>query len=214
MPQVWFTADTHFGNPNIVKLQARPFLSQAELELHAADPHGDWKVSRETIRRHDDALIEGMNELVAEDDTLWVLGDFCSGKFREATRYLERLRCQRINLVWGNHDHRTIGVAFSKTIEQGMITVQGQMIWLNHYPMRSWNRSLHGSWHLYGHVHGRFAKQDEESFLLTRDVGVDACDYRPVSFDQVAHYMRPRVELLERARERYLNGDHDDFPIA
>ena len=79
-----------------------------------------------------------------------------------------------------------------------MIRVQGQSVWLNHYPMRSWDRSFHGSWHLYGHVHGQLMDEDSKiTHRLTRDVGVDACDYRPISFEEVRVYMQPRITDFE-----------------
>ena len=40
---------------------------------------------------------------------------------------------------------------------KGWVRVGSVQIWVNHYPMRSWNKSFHGSWHFYGHVHGRLA---------------------------------------------------------
>lgn len=78
-----------------------------------------------------------------------------------------------------------------------MVSVEGQSIWLNHYPMRSWHKSFHGSWHLYGHVHGRLQTEDDDRpWTLTRDVGVDACDYRPVSFAEISDYMAPRQAVF------------------
>lgn len=208
MPRVWFTADTHFGHANIIKYSQRPFLNDEEQQWLAEDPRGAWRVSRESTQRHDDALIEAINKNVEEDDTLWVLGDFCWGKFREAKQYRERIRCKRVNLVWGNHDDRTVGEAFSKTMEQGMIRVQGQRIWLNHYPMRSWDGRFHGSWHLYGHVHGRLTEEDRERpVFLTRDVGVDVCDYAPISFEQLQTYMAPRQVVFEREKAAFVAGD-------
>ena len=101
-----------------------------------------------------------------------------------------------------------MGAAFNKTIEQGMINVQGQRIWLNHYPMRSWDGRFHGSWHLYGHVHGRLAEEDESRpSLLTRDVGVDVCDYAPVRFEEIADYMAPRIEVFETDKAAFIAGD-------
>ena len=208
MSNVWFTADTHFGHANIIKYCARPFLNEEEKQLLADEPRGKWKVSQETIERHDNAIVQAINERVAPNDTLWILGDFCWGKFREAKAYVDRIRCQRVNLVWGNHDNRTVGEAFNKTIEQGMVKVKGKRIWLNHYPMRSWDGRFHGSWHLYGHVHGRFTEEDEaRPVYLTRDVGVDACDYRPMSFEELSEYMAPREEAFEADKAAFIAGD-------
>lgn len=208
MPQTWFTADTHFGNANIIKYGKRPFLNEEEQQLLQSDPRGKWRVSKETLQRHDQGLLDAINDRVGEDDELWVLGDFCLGKFREAKRYVEQIRCERVNLVWGNHDDRTIGQAFHKTIEQGMVRIEGQHIWLNHYPMRSWDRRFHGSWHLYGHVHGRLVEEDRaREVFLTRDVGVDACDYVPVSFEDLRQYMQPRIAVFEREKAALEAGD-------
>jgi calcineurin-like phosphoesterase family protein len=89
-------------------------------------------VSEETVRRHDDALLDAINTEVGEDDTLWVLGDFCWGRHDVARGYRELIRCHNVHLVWGNHDHRSIRPAFAEAWEQGKIEVEGQSIWLNH----------------------------------------------------------------------------------
>ena len=214
MPQTWFTADTHFGHANIVKYSQRPFLSAEEQERAASDPRGHWKVSRQTINQHDEALIENINSLVMPDDTFWILGDFCWGKEREAAGYLDRIVCKNVHFVWGNHDHSSVGPLFKSHMQQGIIRVKGQLIWLNHYPMRSWDGRFHGSWHLYGHVHNRFTSIDGDTpYMLTRDVGVDACNYRPLSFDQLANYMQPRIQAFQELRTKIMNGETVDGQI-
>lgn len=208
--QVWFTADTHLGHGNIIKYCQRPFLSREEAAATRADPRSRLRLSDETVRRHDDALLNAINERVAIDDHLWIVGDFCWGGFDEARRYRDRIRCANVFLVWGNHDRGEIAPVFSDTMEQGMVRVEGQEIWLNHYPMRSWNKSFHGSWHVYGHVHGRLQREDARNLgMLVKDVGVDACDYRPISFAQLAEYMAPRVAQFRRNKERFLPGSDD-----
>ncbi|MBY0461535.1 MAG: metallophosphoesterase, partial [Gemmataceae bacterium] len=184
--QYWFTADTHFGHGNIIKYCQRPFLSREERAALRDNPRGKLRLSDETVKRHDDAILAAINERVAPGDTLWVLGDFCWGGFAEARYYRDCIRCENVFLVWGNHDRGEIAPVFSDTIEQGMIRADGQEIWLNHYPMRSWNKAFHGSWHLYGHVHGRLQREDEQNLgMLVKDVGVDACDSRPISLGEL-----------------------------
>lgn len=208
MSQVWFTADTHFGHANIIKYCQRPFLSESEQEQLKDDPRGRWRVSEATVKRHDSALLDAINHRVQPNDKLWILGDFCWGKEVEAAAYLKRINCNDVNLVWGNHDNRNIAPLFKQDIEQGMIRVKGQRIWLNHYPMRSWDGRFHGTWHLYGHVHDRFSEDDRNNpELLTKDVGVDACDYAPISFTQLKEYMTPRVKEFEKAKAAFVDGD-------
>jgi calcineurin-like phosphoesterase family protein len=208
--QTWFTADTHFGHGNIIKYCARPFLSREEAAAVRADPRAKLRLSDATVQRHDDALLEAINSRVEAGDHLWILGDFCWGGFAEARRYRDRIRCGHVFLVWGNHDRGEIAPVFSDTMEQGMVRVEGQELWLNHYPMRSWNKAFHGSWHLYGHVHGRLQREDAaKPTTLVRDVGVDASDYRPVSFAELREYMAPRLEAFNRQKERFLGGQDD-----
>ncbi len=208
MSTTWFTADTHLGHANIIKFCMRPFLSPSEHERALEDPRGQWRVSPETVNRHDSAIIDAINSDVQPNDTLWILGDFCWGKFETAQAYRDRIACRNVNLVWGNHDHRSIGPAFGKAVEQGMVTIEGKKIWLNHYPMRSWHKSFHGSWQLYGHVHGRLEEEDRRtSWSLTKDVGVDACDYKPMSFSDLKSYMKPREKAFTEYREEVLLQD-------
>ena len=65
------------------------------------------------------------------------------------------------------------------------LKVGEQLVVLDHYPMRSWNKSHYGSWQLYGHHHGTLP-EDPNAFQM--DVGVDCFRY-PLSFNQVKTYM-------------------------
>ncbi len=59
---VFFTADTHFGDPHIVRQRGGTFGSLAE---------------------HDEDLIARWNATVAPTDEVWHLGDFAAGASRE-----------------------------------------------------------------------------------------------------------------------------------
>jgi calcineurin-like phosphoesterase family protein len=210
--QVWFTADLHLGHGNIIKYCQRPHLSPDEKRRAAEDCRGRWRVSEETLRRHDQALIDAINARVDKGDTLWILGDFCWGDRAKAAHYRDQILCQHVNLVWGNHDQRSIAGVFEDVIEQGMVRVQDQDIWLCHYPLRSWNRRFHGSWSLYGHVHGRLEAEDRaHPSWLTKDVGVDACDYRPWSFDDLRAYMAPRLAKFQELKQAVERGEAVDL---
>lgn len=210
--RVWFTADPHFGHGNIIKYCNRPALTPEERHKAATDPRGKWRISDETVRRHDEQLLDAINSRVEKHDLLWILGDYCWGKEPEARAYRSRILCETVNLVWGNHDHRSVASAFDYTTEQEMVTIDGQDVWLCHYPLRSWNGRFHGSWSLYGHVHARLEAEDKANpAWLTKDVGVDACGYRPWSFEELREYMAPRVEKFRQHKEAFLRGEVDDL---
>lgn len=200
---IWFTADLHLGSANIMRTWDGPPRPAWQMKhLKKIGHRLNWQITEEGLEAHDERLIKALNERVGREDTLWIVGDFCWGGLEEARTYLGRIRCRDVHLVWGNRDERSVGPAFASTMEQGLIEPEGQMIYLNHFPMREWDKAFHGAWHLYGHVHGRLAAQDAElDWMLTRDVGVDACDYRPVSLEELRIYMAPRFEkfMVRRA---------------
>src|SRR3954462_4483880 len=60
----FFTSDTHFGDPRVLRIDRRPFPS---------------------IPAHDAALVERWNAAVAPEDDVWHLGDSRSGPPRRAS---------------------------------------------------------------------------------------------------------------------------------
>lgn len=134
MPDTWFTADFHLGHANIIRYCGRPFESVAEMDA---------------------AILDLLNSSVAENDSLYFLGDFCRGTGKEALAYRKRIRCQNIFFVEGNHDDgtRRISAEFRWWKQLAELKVHDQLIVLCHYAMRVWHHSFRGAWHLYGHSH-------------------------------------------------------------
>jgi calcineurin-like phosphoesterase family protein len=192
----YFIADTHFGHANIIKYCSRPFLSDEEERL-VREAHGDRDrlrdvaVSRASVERMDQTMLDHINAVVGPDDTLWHLGDFTFGDYEKAEGYRRRIRCRNVHLIWGNHDRRpAVAPLFGRTYDQVMVRVEGQLIFLNHYAMRVWDRSHRGAWHLYGHSHGRLP---EDPSALAFDIGVDCHDFRPWSFDEIRERMARKL---------------------
>jgi len=202
MNQVFFTADTHFGHANIIKYSQRPFLTEAEQSALQCD--GALRVSEESTARMNAALLEGINALVGESDTLWHLGDWAFGNsggyYETCRRFRDRVVCRNVNIVWGNHDRRTIRDLFNQAHDQVEISVAGQKITLNHYAMAVWQDSHKGAWHLYGHSHSR-AEHWLDSHMPGRrslDVGVDNAArtlgmYRPWTFEEIRTQLNGRA---------------------
>lgn len=125
-------------------------------------------------------------------DILYFLGDFCMGSHARVVAYRRRIRCNKIFAVPGNHDKeaRKLKEEFSWLADLTEVSVHGQSIVLCHYALRVWNRSNRGSWHLYGHSHGRLPQVANS---LSMDVGVDPHDFRPWHFDEIKALMHAGV---------------------
>jgi calcineurin-like phosphoesterase family protein len=133
----------------------------------------------------DQTILERLNAAVKANDTLYFLGDFCIGSKTRVLEHRRQIRCKKIFALPGNHDKeaRKLDEEFSWLNNLAEISIHGQPIVLCHYAMRVWNRSHHGTWHLYGHSHGNLP---EGPTSLSMDVGVDAHDFRPWSFDEIS----------------------------
>lgn len=178
MSDVWFTADFHLGHANIIRYCDRPF---------------------ENIAQMDTEIIDRLNSSVAENDLLYFLGDFCRGSGKDALAYRKRIRCKNIFFIEGNHDAcaRKILTEFRWWKQLTEVKVNDHLIVLCHYAMRVWHHSFRGSWHLYGHSHGRLP---DDPTALSMDVGVDTHHFRPWHVNEIAALMerkfRHRAERL------------------
>ncbi len=197
----FFLADTHFQHGNILKFCNRPFLNEDEKRMR--EEHVDFRVSRESVARMDDAILDGINSVVGPDDVLHHLGDFGFAPFDVARKYRERIRCRNIFLTWGNHDKLEIRSLFTGCHDQEQITIDRQSIFKNHYPMMSWDGSFKGTWMLHGHVHGNSRKNPlmraVYDTMLILDVGVDGIDgfgsdhtFRPWSMKEIRAWMNTK----------------------
>ncbi len=195
----WFTADLHLSHSNIIRYCNRPFLNEDEKKLLADGV--DFRVSGDSIHLMNKTLIDNINSVVGRDDTLWHLGDFCFSDAETARKLRDRINCQNINIVWGNHDRRgKIRHLFKDAYDQVEVVVEDQRMVLNHYAMAVWNKSHHGAWQLYGHSHAG-AEQWMDLHLPNRrsvDVGVDNAfkligDYKPFSMKDLHNHFKSRT---------------------
>jgi calcineurin-like phosphoesterase family protein len=74
------------------------------------------------------------------------------------------------------------------------IKVEGQRIVLCHYAMDVWNRSHHGTWHLFGHSHHTLPVKPNSKRM---DVGINGIDYNytPLEFSQIKVIM-DQIEFI------------------
>lgn len=214
--RIFFTSDTHFGHGNIIKYCSRPFLAEADRQefervgsWHDGDWKGDraskWRMTDEAIEKMDEELFSQINSVVGKDDILWHLGDFAmpGRKYnyrQKCTEYRDRINCNNVNIIWGNHDDRKIRDLFSESYDLKQITVPGgQKFVLCHYAMAVWDGSHRGTMMLYGHSHSEAEPWLERTMVGRRavDVGVDNAAkllgaYRPWSLEEVLARLSPR----------------------
>lgn len=187
--KIWFTSDTHFHHENIIHFCNRPFGSVEEMNT---------------------ALIENWNKKVKPNDIVFHLGDFCWGGASKWCDILSRLN-GKIVLAKGNHDEKNLAdsvkMLFEKISYQYYIRIDGQPIYINHYPFLCYGGQNRGIWQVYGHVHtlsssnpaqrGKDAQRVVMAFPTQYDVGVDGNDYAPISFAELREKIRAQIEMAK-----------------
>lgn len=192
--RVWFTSDPHFGHENIIKFCNRPFKSVGEMN---------------------ESMFAALRESVRPTDTLAVVGDMCVTKDEDRiSSWMAQLpQCSQRILIRGNHDMRPVceHAGWDLVCDQLEVRVRDETgkkwrVFLNHYPMYSWNGSGKGSLNLHGHTHGNvsgFGMWRNKELIGGRcDVGVDYWSYRPVQLPDILRRMRS-FERVEKGAPDY-----------
>jgi calcineurin-like phosphoesterase family protein len=165
MPNIWFTADTHFGHCNILKYSKRPFKDHEHMN---------------------EGIISRFNEVLKPGDTLYHLGDVCHTAF-PVKNWLDRMPNIQVHLILGNHDKKQL-LKHPKIVwmgERKTIKIDKDFFELFHYPIRSWNHKGHGAYHLFGHCHGALPNWDR-----SMDVGVDTNNFYPYSVNEIINRLK------------------------
>jgi calcineurin-like phosphoesterase family protein len=173
---VWFTSDTHFGDPRILRIDKRPYPDLAA---------------------HDAALIAAWNATVSPEDEVWHLGDFALGP--SAARIADILAALRgtKHLITGNNDGPATLAApgWASVAQYAEITVDARRLVLCHYAFRTWNGIGRGALNLHGHSHNRLKPIPRQY-----DAGVDAQGPAPVSLATILASRRRRAAALTKAK--------------
>ncbi len=174
MSEYLFTSDTHFNHYSIMKYCARPF---------------------KTLEEMNETIIENWNKKVSKNDFIYHVGDFGFGSIHKNKKIFNRLNGKKC-LIRGNHDNSSLmKLNWVWVKDTAMIKVKNEYIWLSHYPHRTWNRAIHGVWHLFGHVHTQLAP-----FWLSFNIGVDIWGFEPLYFDEVKNQME-KLKQYPRSAE-------------
>ena len=174
-----------------------------------------WKMRGHSSKEeHNETIIDTTNSIVRENDVLVNVGDITLNcKEEEFENLISRIKCKNIYLLWGNHNSpcKTIYQREVKSLNVGDVeiyplkykniifvghylelTVDGQYIVVNHYPLMSWNHMQHNSIHLHGHEHGGLntsLPSCKNGKIL--DVGIDIFP-QLLSFSDMMNIMRTK----------------------
>ena len=111
-------------------------------------------------------MVKRWNNVVSEEDLVYHLGDFTLDDLSHFTKWASQLN-GKIRILPGSHDQpglkyfvgseriQVIAPLVSVAFPEMMVAGQPQVIVLCHYSMQVWDRSSQGSWHLFGHSHGK-----------------------------------------------------------
>lgn len=179
METIWFTSDYHHAHPKIVDICNRPTTREEHEEWLIREVHNKW-----VQRKH----------------VVYFLGDLSFANRVNTEKFINRLNGEKF-MILGNHDKSSQGLPQFTQITQIKDFTFSQFglnlhIVLAHYPLASWNRKPHGSWHLYGHVHGRYKLPG-----LAFDVGIDNSEihqfpgggWRPINLYEVCQIMQDKA---------------------
>lgn len=182
------TSDHHFGHMNVIKHCNRPY---------------------KTIEEMDNDYVTKWNMVIKPNDLVYYLGDmFFYGKKNKVWEILKLLN-GRIGLIKGNHDNwvpkfpesqigKDIYNRFEFIKDYHEEKFGDNLVVMMHYPLRSWKKSHHGSFHLHGHCHSNL---NEENKVYRRlDVGVDSHHGYPVLIDNA----------IDKLSSKDYNNHHGD----
>lgn len=188
--KLWFTSDTHYNHANICS---------------ATTKWQDPVTCREfkTLEHMNATLVNNINEFVKQDDILFHLGDWSFGGFEQIELFRNKIVCQNIHIITGNHDHhiennkegcQSLFSSVNKYLNLnvkwnvGTPLMGEQRFALMHFPIASWDNMAKGAIHLHGHVH--FNPKLRIGFGKMMDVGVDGNALYPIEMSTILSLMR------------------------
>jgi calcineurin-like phosphoesterase family protein len=174
----YIISDLHVNHKSIIGFSQRPFKSVNEMN---------------------EAIIDNWNSVITHNDRVFLLGDVMfSREFDEILKLLLKTLNGKIILILGNHDvpleklfkknqyrvpdHKLfiIGHILDTKVDFGCNTFIKSV--MCHYPLYSWNASMNGRPHFYGHVHNNTIKNDKVNHY---NVSAEVLNYTPSKFSDV-----------------------------
>ena len=171
---IYYTADTHFGHANVVKMCERPYPD---------------------VEAMNEAMIAAWNGRVHGNDTVYIIGDMFF-RCADPESILKQLKGKK-RLIVGNHDGSWMGKVdlshYFLSVDNFLEISDGAHgLTLCHYPMLTWKHAKR-TYMIHGHIHAD-TSADFWPLIQRRDhvlnAGVDLNGYRPVTFDELVENNR------------------------
>ena len=154
--KTWIGSDFHWGHARILEF--------------CPETRGRYK----NVQHMDEQMVLEWNEIVAPEDTVYMLGDVAFYHAGKAAAIVQRLNGNKI-LVEGNHDRKnlessTFRNCFSEVHQLLRYVHNGQLVIMCHYPLSEWDQMHRGAVHFYGHLHQSTVDKNQ---YRARNVGMD-----------------------------------------
>lgn len=208
---IWFTSDTHYAHKNICRGVS------------------EWTNKNGTrdfsdLSKMNDILVKNINDVVAPDDILFHLGDWSFGGIENVRNFRDRIVCQNVHLILGNHDHHIkrntdslqdlfLSVSKIANLEikidhsPKMVADSRFKFVLSHYPIASWEDMNRGVIHLHGHVH--LTPQHRLHEGKSMDVGCDGNGLKPINARDIISIMnRQPIAKTTLLKDHHEEGDN------
>lgn len=166
---IYLISDLHLDHKNIMRYCDRPFSSVEEMNRTITD---NW------------------NEVVEEDDFVYLIGDLAFGRRRSKMRYWLKKLNGNVILILGNHDKGYLdSIAHA---DKCVLFYRGKRFLLIHDPKMV---NIGDDWVIHGHEHNN--KPEKYPFMngknRTINVSVELINYTPISLDFLVDRMEDVV---------------------
>ena len=156
-----------------------------------------WKArGYNSIEEMNDSLVKSFNEVVFENDIVYILGDLMMGQLNDE-KWLSQLKGE-IHYIIGNHDTTNRREYYESLgfICEGYATVikyKKHSFYLSHYPTLVQNSTDDRIHNIHGHTHSTNFRE----FLLSFNVAVDAIK-KPISIEEIYEIVKWEREMNHR----------------
>lgn len=186
---IWLTSDLHLFHNQEFVYKSRGFDTMEEMNA---------------------AIEANWNEMVQDDDTVYILGDLMVGGMSAGNeagmQIVRRLKGEK-HIVLGNHDTDARVALYRnepsiKDVQYAtLLRYGGYRFYLSHYPSITTNLQhetlKQGTINLFGHTHSKERFYNDTPFMY--NVAMDAHDNRPVSIEQVLSEVKERYATYVRS---------------